>query len=45
MKVTYSNVKPPILTIKDAIKKKSFFPKPAKDLIVGDAESKASYFE
>ena len=41
VKVSYSDVKPPILTVKDAIDKKSFFPKPAEDLIVGDAESKS----
>ena len=40
VKITYSDVKPPILSLQDAIRKKSFFPKPAKDVVVGDAESK-----
>ena len=43
VKITYSDVKPPILTIQDAIQKKSFFPQPTKDLLVGDAESKFYY--
>ena len=38
VKVTYSEQKPPILTIKDAIAQKSFFPTPCEDLKQGDAE-------
>lgn len=35
VKVTYSNVQKPLLDLKEAISKKSFFPKPCDDLIVG----------
>lgn len=38
VKVTYTDVKPPILTPRDALAKKSFFPKAGPDLVVGDAE-------
>ena len=38
VKVTYTNKQPPILTIQDAIDKKSFFPKPANDIVAGDAD-------
>ncbi|XP_064601079.1 LOW QUALITY PROTEIN: xanthine dehydrogenase-like [Liolophura sinensis] len=37
VKVTYSNVQAPIVSIQDAIDKKSFFPKPG-DVVVGNAE-------
>jgi xanthine dehydrogenase/oxidase len=38
VKITYKDMKPPILTIADAIAAKSFHPKPFDDFIVGDAE-------
>jgi len=38
VKVTYTDAQPPIVTIEDAIKAGSFFPKP-DDLILGDAET------
>ena len=38
VKIIYSDVKPPILTVEDAIAQKSFFPKPCDDWIVGNAE-------
>ncbi|XP_061183006.1 uncharacterized protein LOC133191267 [Saccostrea echinata] len=38
VKVTYSDVKPPILTIEDAIEKNSIFPDEAEKIIVGDAD-------
>ena len=41
--VTYTNQQPPILTIQDAIDKKSFFPKPADDIVAGDAEGIVLY--
>jgi hypothetical protein len=40
VKVTYTDVQPPILTIADAIKKKSTFPSLNAEEKVGDAESK-----
>lgn len=38
VKVTYTDQQPPILTMEDAIQKKSIFPKVADELKVGDAE-------
>ncbi|GFS24807.1 indole-3-acetaldehyde oxidase-like, partial [Elysia marginata] len=38
VKVTYKDVKPPIVTIEDAIKRKSFFPDPPAPKSVGDAK-------
>ncbi|KAK3581541.1 hypothetical protein CHS0354_031882 [Potamilus streckersoni] len=38
VKVTYSDIKPPILTIQDAVKEGSLFPKQADEIIVGNAE-------
>lgn len=38
VKVTYANVKPPILTTADAIAKQSFHPNLAKDFVAGNAE-------
>ncbi|XP_055334051.1 uncharacterized protein LOC129585412 [Paramacrobiotus metropolitanus] len=38
VKVTYANVKSPLLTCQDAIDAKSFFP-PVNDLVIGDAAS------
>ncbi|XP_061182872.1 xanthine dehydrogenase-like [Saccostrea echinata] len=38
VKVTYTNIQPPILTMEDAIDKKSIFPKVADEIKVGDAE-------
>ena len=38
VKVTYKDVKTPILTISDAIRAGSFFPSPGPDLIQGNAE-------
>ena len=35
VKVTYSNIQPPLLDLNEAIKAKSFFPKPCEDLVVG----------
>ncbi|XP_067656038.1 uncharacterized protein [Haliotis asinina] len=37
VKVTYKNVQPPILTLEDAIQKKSIFPNAAKGFKIGDA--------
>ncbi|XP_048242207.1 xanthine dehydrogenase-like [Haliotis rufescens] len=37
VKVTYKNVQPPIITMEDAIQKKSIFPNVAQELKVGDA--------
>ena len=37
VKVTYTNVQPPILTIKDAIQAGSMFPDPADPIVQGDA--------
>ncbi|XP_053383770.1 uncharacterized protein LOC123535779 [Mercenaria mercenaria] len=39
VKVTYSNVQPPILTLEDGIKQKSFFPKQCDDKVVGDPDT------
>ncbi|XP_053383995.1 uncharacterized protein LOC123535767 isoform X2 [Mercenaria mercenaria] len=38
VKVTYTDVKPPVLTIEEAVKAKMIFPDVAKDIVVGDAE-------
>lgn len=38
VKITYTNVQPPVLTIKEAIEKKMFFPKQADDIVEGNAE-------
>lgn len=35
---SYSDVKPPVLNIDDAIKQGMVFPKQADDIVVGDAE-------
>ena len=40
VKLTYTAVQPPVLTIHEAIDKQKFFPKQAEDIIVGNAESK-----
>ena len=37
--VTYKNINPPILSIADAIKAGSYFPKPSDDFSVGDART------
>ncbi|XP_046360648.2 indole-3-acetaldehyde oxidase-like isoform X2 [Haliotis rufescens] len=37
VKVTYKNVQPPIITMEDAIQKKSIFPNVAQEFKVGDA--------
>ena len=42
MKVTYTDIQPPVLTIHDAIQKQSFFPKPCDDLVVGNPEGTAT---
>ncbi|XP_041041194.1 xanthine dehydrogenase-like isoform X2 [Carcharodon carcharias] len=36
VKVTYKDQQPPIVTLEDAIEKKSFYPPPGKELLVGD---------
>ncbi|XP_078070968.1 uncharacterized protein LOC144495034 isoform X2 [Mustelus asterias] len=36
VKVTYKDQKPPIVTLDEAIEKKSFYPSPSKGLLVGD---------
>ncbi|XP_041042508.1 xanthine dehydrogenase-like isoform X2 [Carcharodon carcharias] len=36
VKVTYKDQKPPIVTLDEAIEKKSFYPPPAKEILVGD---------
>ena len=36
--MTYSDVKPPVLTIEEAVKAKMIFPDVAKEIVVGDAE-------
>lgn len=38
VKVSYSSVQTPVLTIQEAIEKKMFFPKQAHDIVVGNAE-------
>ena len=38
VKVSYKDVKKPILSTKEAIAAKSFFKKPGDDLVVGNAE-------
>ena len=40
VKVTYKDVKTPIVTIEDAIKRKSFHPNPPPPKSVGDAKGK-----
>lgn len=35
VKVTYSNIQTPLIDLNQAIKQKSFFPKPCEDMIVG----------
>ena len=40
VKVTYTDVQTPVLTIKEAVAKQSFFPKPCDDLVVGNPEGK-----
>ncbi|WAR26952.1 XDH1-like protein [Mya arenaria] len=40
--VTYEDVKPPILTIKEAVKADMIFPRQADDIVVGDAEKAIS---
>ena len=43
VKITYNDIKKPILTIKDAIDASSFWPKPEwKDFVVGNAEDAVS---
>ncbi|XP_043920190.1 xanthine dehydrogenase-like [Protopterus annectens] len=42
VKVMYKDVKPPIITVDDAIAKQSFFPPTQDDLIVGDPEGAIS---
>ena len=39
VKVTYRDRQTPIINVKDAVARQSFFSKKMKDLIVGDAES------
>ncbi|GFO29431.1 indole-3-acetaldehyde oxidase-like [Plakobranchus ocellatus] len=39
VKITYKDVKTPIVTIQDAIKKQSFHPDPPKPLVIGDAKA------
>ncbi|GFO29434.1 xanthine dehydrogenase [Plakobranchus ocellatus] len=39
VKITYKDVKIPIVTIQDAIKKQSFHPNPPKPLVIGDAKA------
>lgn len=38
VKVTYTDVKPPILSLADGIAKQSFFDKKLDEVVVGDAE-------
>ena len=40
VKVTYTDVKPPVLTIKEAVQAKMIFPPQADDFIVGDADGR-----
>ena len=40
VKVTYTNVKKPLLDMNEAIQQKSFFPKPCKDVVVGDPDGR-----
>jgi xanthine dehydrogenase molybdopterin-binding subunit B len=40
VQVTYTDQKPPILSIEDAIKQGSYFPNPGKEVKKGDAQSK-----
>ncbi|XP_021379046.1 xanthine dehydrogenase-like [Mizuhopecten yessoensis] len=42
VKVTYTNIQPPIVTMADAISKKSIFPGLAPEFILGDAEAAIS---
>ncbi|KAL4223518.1 hypothetical protein ACF0H5_016989 [Mactra antiquata] len=39
VKVSYSNIKQPIVTLEDGIKQQSYFPNPCQDKIVGDPET------
>ncbi|KAH3886873.1 hypothetical protein DPMN_010886 [Dreissena polymorpha] len=39
---SYSDVRPPVLTIEEAIKQGMVFPKQADDIVMGDAEGSAS---
>ncbi len=41
--VSYSDVRPPVTDIRDAIRKKSFFPAPSDDFIAGNAEGEFIY--
>ena len=44
VKVTYTNIQPPIITVDDAIQKKSFIPNPtAKPFVVGNPERKLRF--
>lgn len=43
VKVAYTDIQAPILTITEAIQKQSFFPKPCDDLVVGNPEGNAFY--
>ena len=41
VKVTYANIRAPIIDVDDAIQKQSIIPNPGiKDLVVGDADRK-----
>ena len=40
VKVTYMDVKPPLLDLNEAIKQKSFFPKTVDDKVVGNPDRK-----
>ena len=44
VKVTYQDRQPPIISIKEAVAQRNFFPKKIDDLIVGDAESECSIY-
>lgn len=41
VKITYKDVKTPILTVEDAINNNSYFPVPGRDVKKGDTESKS----
>ena len=44
VKVTYTNIKTPILTIDDAIRNKSTFPSPFPTFKTGNADGKYTHF-
>ena len=42
VQITYQDEQPPIINIKEAVERKSFFPKQLEDLVKGDVEGECS---